>query len=340
MKRTLGLNLLVAGVSLALVLAAGEAWCRAGAARKRAQREHQQPLSSRVTIEAPAPFLYKLRPNIPGLTNAEGFRDIEHTRAKPPATLRIAVIGDSVSMQSDIDFGALYHQVLARRLEQRFPGRIEVLNFGVTGYETGQEAAVLSQDALAYDPDIVLWQFHDNDGVRAAFDTVRGRFYARPVSYLARSIARRIDHLCMKLFLAAHGYHELGHEARHLAFSLDRVTSIFADVTRDLRQRQIALCVVLYPHWPAGDDWRRYGAIDRQLHHTLASRLRTLGARVVDLLAVFERHDPARLRVRPEDPWHPNTQGHALMGEALVADVAALVAQRLDALALVPGAKR
>jgi lysophospholipase L1-like esterase len=55
--------------------------------------------------------------------------------------------------------------VLERRLNEA-PGahpRFETLNFAVPGYNTAIEAAVLERRALAYEPDLVVIQFVNND---------------------------------------------------------------------------------------------------------------------------------------------------------------------------------
>jgi hypothetical protein len=94
--------------------------------------------------------------------NSLGFRDRERTRAKPPGTFRIAVLGDSMTEAVQVDL----EQTFTYRLEEtlRAAGRtVEVLNFGMNGYSTAQELLLLPEVEL-YDPDlIVLAVFLDND---------------------------------------------------------------------------------------------------------------------------------------------------------------------------------
>ena len=114
---------------------------------------------------------YELKPGAdtvyegqPVRINSDGFRDREYALQKPPHTYRIVVLGDSVA------FGRfnLPEDNLARRLEARLnsacPGRsFEVLNMGVEGYNTVQEAELLKAKALKYAPDLVIVYYSLND---------------------------------------------------------------------------------------------------------------------------------------------------------------------------------
>jgi lysophospholipase L1-like esterase len=91
--------------------------------------------------------------------NSDGLRDVEHAKAKPSNTLRIAVIGDSYAEAFQVPLENTFWSVMSRRLEQcgRFAGKqIEVINFGVSGYGTAQELITLRRKVWDYSPDIVL----------------------------------------------------------------------------------------------------------------------------------------------------------------------------------------
>ena len=106
--------------------------------------------------------------------NADGMRDREHAVAKPPDTVRIAVLGDSFAAA----FQMSPEQTFWGRLEPDLQGcpalggrHVEVLNFGVVGFGTGQEYLMLQSKVWRYDPDVVLLAFltaNDvSDNVRA-----------------------------------------------------------------------------------------------------------------------------------------------------------------------------
>lgn len=101
---------------------------------------------------------------VPVRINSHGYRDLERTLEKPPGTWRIAVLGDSVTF----GWGVRLEDVFTQRIEKRFNQRpdrytYEVLNFGVPAYNTAQEVADFEAHGLAYDPDVVLLIFVDND---------------------------------------------------------------------------------------------------------------------------------------------------------------------------------
>src|ERR1700704_4481560 len=78
--------------------------------------------------------------------NSDGLRDQEHSLTKPPGTIRIAVLGDSYPEALSVGMDEAFWWVMGRKLQEcnAFPGKkIEVLNFGVSGYGTAQELLTL-----------------------------------------------------------------------------------------------------------------------------------------------------------------------------------------------------
>src|SRR5438045_210272 len=91
--------------------------------------------------------------------NCAGLRDREHTKPKPPGTLRVAVVGDSYPEALQVDVADAFWAVAERKLQAcpALGGRnIEFINFGVSGYGTTQELITLEQQVWAYQPDIIL----------------------------------------------------------------------------------------------------------------------------------------------------------------------------------------
>ncbi|HKX46104.1 MAG TPA: GDSL-type esterase/lipase family protein, partial [Planctomycetota bacterium] len=101
---------------------------------------------------------------VPLCTNSLGFRGPEWTRAKPPGTVRIVGLGDSVMMGYGVPIEESYLALLERQLAAARPGvRFECLDLGVAGYNTVQEVEVLRQVGLGLDPDLVLLGVVPND---------------------------------------------------------------------------------------------------------------------------------------------------------------------------------
>jgi GDSL-like Lipase/Acylhydrolase family len=115
---------------------------------------------------------FRLRPGKQGWYRAEGeaylsinslgYRDREHDRAKPGNTFRIAVLGDSFVEARQVPLEQAFWHRLGHRLETcHFANGkdIEMLNFGIGGYNTSQEYLTLQKDVLGFQPDIVLLAF-------------------------------------------------------------------------------------------------------------------------------------------------------------------------------------
>jgi lysophospholipase L1-like esterase len=101
--------------------------------------------------------------------NSAGFRDVEHAVPKPPHTVRIAVLGDSFAEAMQVPLDRTFWSVLERELSLKKTfgtDRVEVLNFGVSGYGTAQELQALRNHVWPYSPDIVLLAFLAGNDVR------------------------------------------------------------------------------------------------------------------------------------------------------------------------------
>ncbi|WP_293128407.1 SGNH/GDSL hydrolase family protein [Microcoleus sp. bin38.metabat.b11b12b14.051] len=116
---------------------------------------------------------WKLKPGVSGewkgegasfvQVNSEGLRDREHAKAKPPNTLRVAVLGDSFTEAIHVPVEQTFWSKLERKLDNcnavKGKKKVEVINFGVQGYGTAQELVMLRQKVWDYNPDIVVLAF-------------------------------------------------------------------------------------------------------------------------------------------------------------------------------------
>jgi hypothetical protein len=114
----------------------------------------------------------KLRPGVKGYwteegkgyvsINSDGLRDREHAIPHPANTLRIAVLGDSYAEAMQVNADEAFWAVMARDLQQcaNLRGRrVEVINFGQSGFGTTQELLDLRYKVWKYTPDVVLLAF-------------------------------------------------------------------------------------------------------------------------------------------------------------------------------------
>ncbi len=118
-------------------------------------------------------LVYELRPShhvvmgdVAIATNAAGFRDDEFSREKPPATRRIAAIGDSVAFGFYVEAEQAFPQRLEARARARGE-RVEVLNLGVPGYTAYQGRRLLETRGARLEADAVVISFGWNDHLLA-----------------------------------------------------------------------------------------------------------------------------------------------------------------------------
>lgn len=94
--------------------------------------------------------------------NSAGFRDHEHTIAKPAGVVRMLVLGDSYAEALQVPMEQTFWAVLERELNACHvfgQNIVEIINLGVSGYGTAQELLALRTWGWAYQPDIVLLAF-------------------------------------------------------------------------------------------------------------------------------------------------------------------------------------
>jgi len=113
---------------------------------------------------------------VPVAVNEYGERGRVYSRAKPPGTFRICVIGDSIVFGLGVLDDEKYPQMLQRRLRARFGNeKIEVVPFGQVHYHLSAYRERLLPKALSFDPDLVVLGFVLNDfELRPASASSRG----------------------------------------------------------------------------------------------------------------------------------------------------------------------
>ncbi len=128
-------------------------------------------LGHMVRLSANPKIIYELKPNLAGTfkgapmtTNASGFRGADRDRAKPPGTIRIVGLGDSVMFGHGIGDAEVYLAQLEWHLNRKSTGpRFEAINTAVPGYNTVMEVETLKDRGLAYEPDLVVIHLVGND---------------------------------------------------------------------------------------------------------------------------------------------------------------------------------
>lgn len=147
-------------------------------------KEFYQPISNIYRPVSDADVGYTFKPNFTGTafgvplrTNSLGFRGPEWPLKKKPNSVRIALIGDSHAFGYGVPFEETVGEKLAKLLTRQTKKTFEVLNFGVGGYNSRQELAVLHRYAMNFSPDIILVIPCSNDHEPALVADQQGFLY-------------------------------------------------------------------------------------------------------------------------------------------------------------------
>ena len=127
--------------------------------------------------------------------NRWGMRDREFDLAKPPRTLRIALIGPSVAMGWGVGDHETFDELLERDLDSLAVAsqqRVEILNFSVPGWSLAQEVYAMSVQSARFSPDLVLLSVHPGelDILSQNLEGALGRGVSVPDAELSRLLKR------------------------------------------------------------------------------------------------------------------------------------------------------
>ncbi len=98
-----------------------------------------------------------------GRINSHGYRDRERTVNKPQGVYRVAVLGDSFTEARQVNLETTFVSLAEEKLNRLHcfgERRVEVLNFGIGGFGTGQELLLLRERVWKFNPDMIVLQFY------------------------------------------------------------------------------------------------------------------------------------------------------------------------------------
>jgi lysophospholipase L1-like esterase len=257
-----------------------------------------------------------------GASNSLGYRDTEHTVVKPSGVYRILVLGDSVAAGLRVERFEDTFPALLQDLLRQGGVRAEVLNFGVSGYNTQQEVETLRDKGLRYQPDLVLLAYVLNDrqqmdgGILATLlESERqsgGLSSARVSPWLAKSALYRFAAL-----------RALQLPAGLAAAAGDTVEASFGELAKLADREGFAVQVAVFPRFV-----RYFSRYDehRPEHVWVEGLSRRHRFRHLDLLNAY-RVCRAGRKAPPIsfDSFHPTAYGHrcaaAAMAEAILKDL-------------------
>lgn len=267
-------------------------------------------------------------PDDPDFTNSRGLRGPERPFEKPPNTIRIAGLGDSVTAGDLFPADQTFMFALERLLNEAAtaPLRFECFNFGVSGYNTEDEAVVLRKKALAYAPDWVILAIVSNDrdrtvyykvGDEAGTPTLISREYIENVVPFSTGIKPGKKPWWAGSALLRWLHHRSFLKRDHLA-GIIRFQTAFSDIASVCRENEIGLLAVIMTE----EVELRHEANPRIAWHQLVRE--TAASENVPVLDMYDAireelkrrglESYSRFWTEPRD-WHPNAEGHRLIAE-------------------------
>ena len=261
--------------------------------------------------------------------NALHFRDVPPA-PRPGGVRRVVVLGDSFAEGQGVKEADTLARVLERLLATRAPGRYEVRNCGRRGMDF-PELFGSFEDALAYEPDLVIYTLTLNDAVqppefreRQSFvnDWILDRTEAPDAPEQSPSPLRPrvFDFVKDRLAALAIGrettryYLDMWSDANPQGF--EKTQEYLREMKRRLDERGARLLIAPwplfvglergYPFAPVHETIHRFCLVARIPHH--------------ELLRAFEGRRSAELWVHPVD-HHPNEIAHRIAAAALVPEV-------------------
>jgi len=256
--------------------------------------------------------------------NALRFRDVPPA-PKPRGIRRIVVLGDSFAEGQGVKQADTLARVLAGLLEKRAPGRYEVRNCGRRGMDF-PELYLAFEDALRYEPDLVVYTLTLNDAVqplafreqqRYVNDWILDRSQAPDGPAATRHFRpRAIDFVRDRVGALLIGrettrwYLDMWGDANRRGWQ--RTQEYLREMERRLSQEQARLLVAPWPLFVGLERGYPFGPIHQTVHRFCL----VAGIPHHELLPLFQGRRGSDFWVHPVD-MHPNEIAHRLAAESL-----------------------
>ena len=242
--------------------------------------------------------------------NRWGMRDQDYEKTRSDGTFRAVVLGASSVMGWGVGDGATFEALLEQRLNQEPLSngfkRVELLNFGVPGYQPPQQMITIDR-ALAFQPQSVLF-------------VAAGREASRSVNYLVEAVRKKLPmpHVGLQSIVDLSGVRPEMDEATALKLLEPHAAAILEVVYRSIADRARAagaMPVLIFLPQVREGSWQEETPITLRV-------AAQAGFAVINLEDVYKGRDIDTVRLAEWDD-HPNALGHQLVAERLLHAIAA-----------------
>ena len=253
---------------------------------------------------------------VPYSTNADGFRDASRG-AKRRGVPRVLVLGDSYTFGWGVTDAEPYPQRTEALL--RDDGiAAEVINVGVPGYNTEQEAALFGELLPRYQPDMVVVGYVMNDAEpqmnvpqppAITYRYARSWVWEDSRELFMRRVLKRAGWISTNKSLPAVDYTR-GFEERSPKWRESKAA--LARIALACNQAGIPLLVMILPDFTQQFD---ASYAEAGIHRAVAAWGKDLRIETADLMTVFEGQDHQQFWL-PAD-GHPNARAHDVVAGVL-----------------------
>lgn len=129
---------------------------------------------------------------ITGKFNNYGWRDDDWSMEKPENTYRIAVLGDSIVEALQVESDRTFLSLTEQTVNQNHELKIDLMNFGRSGFTQTEELLVLQNDVEQFNPDMVILFFLPSNDI-ADISRKTAVDYTRPFYLVSEDGELRLD---------------------------------------------------------------------------------------------------------------------------------------------------
>ncbi len=253
--------------------------------------------------------------------NSDKMRDREFTFEKPNGTIRIAVVGDSITFGSGVkDVNNVYSKLLENKLNNNSRTNFEVLNFGVPGYNSDDELEIVKDKVMKYHPDVIIigYVLNDLENVDPKLQketainlevpyigfVLRNSIYT--YYYFESRLNRAMENLGLKK-----NYVFLLNEYFASEKNKEINRGYYEQIKNIANKNKVKVALVYFPMIV---DFKPYPLESSQIY--VKEVAKENGFYFIDILEAYQDHKPQDLVVNKYDA-HPNELGHQLAAEQI-----------------------
>lgn len=245
-------------------------------------------------------------------TNSDGFRDYEYSIEKGNGTLRILVLGDSITLGWGIDLDSTYTKILERKLNQLKPfkkyGKYDVINTGIGNYNTAMELVLLKDKGMKYNPDLIILEYYINDAEitpkKPVFDILRH-------SYLYAFLWDKYINTRVRFFENNNYRYYYKGLYKNDTPGKETARKSILELIRISKEKKIRLLIVIFPEF---HNFKNYEF--NEVTEFVSKIAKSENTSYLDLLPYYTNQKPEDIWITYEDA-HPNKLGNTIAAEAI-----------------------